>query len=205
MTSATTKKSGKGIRDGVVSELAAYFTVKPGHEEELRTAVQRYTDTLPVDKTITMKTGLRSSRHVIFDEGKRLMWATTFESDWDPYFEDALLLVGLELFVNWMKHTVEGEAAAKVYEDYGGRVQFEKDAPGFQDRAISAAQQLKKIVQSCQAPAVAYFEYHGDQTTPQINKNRELQEAFQIVLDDPAAAEALKHPALKPLLEQAAG
>ena len=31
-----------------------------------------------------------------------------------------------------------------------------------------------------------------------------MQEAFQQVLDDPAAAEALQHPALKPLLELAA-
>jgi hypothetical protein len=31
-----------------------------------------------------------------------------------------------------------------------------------------------------------------------------VNEAFQQVLDDPDAAEALQHPALKPLLEQAA-
>jgi hypothetical protein len=31
-----------------------------------------------------------------------------------------------------------------------------------------------------------------------------VYEAFQQVLDDPDAAEALQHPALKPLLEQAA-
>ncbi|SEC81613.1 hypothetical protein SAMN05216489_01699 [Streptomyces sp. 3213] len=31
MTSIVDKNSGKGISDGVVSELAAYFDVKPGH------------------------------------------------------------------------------------------------------------------------------------------------------------------------------
>jgi hypothetical protein len=31
-------KSGKGIRDGVVSELAAFFHVKPGHEEQAQAA-----------------------------------------------------------------------------------------------------------------------------------------------------------------------
>jgi hypothetical protein len=30
------------------------------------------------------------------------------------------------------------------------------------------------------------------------------EEAFQTVLDDPAAGQPLQHPALKPLLEQAA-
>ena len=38
----------------------------------------------------------------------------------------------------------------------------------------------------------------------QVWKALAVQEAFQQVLDDPAAAEALQHPALKPLLERAA-
>ena len=32
-----------------------------------------------------------------------------------------------------------------------------------------------------------------------------LSQAFERLLDDPAAAEALQHPALKPLLDLAAG
>jgi hypothetical protein len=39
---------------------------------------------------------------------------------------------------------------------------------------------------------------------PQIVKAQRLQEAFQQVLDTPGAAEALQHPALKPLLDEAA-
>jgi hypothetical protein len=204
MTSAVTKKSGKGLSDGVVSELAAYFTVRPGHEEQLRTDVQPYNDALSADKAATMKTGLRSSRHVIFDNGRRLMWATTFETDWDPYFDDALLTVGLKLFINWMRHTEEGQAAVAVYEEHGGEAAFEKSAAGFEERAVSASQKLKEIVQSCQSPAVAYFEFHGDQTTPQIRRGKRLQAAFDEVLESPEAEQALQHPALKPLLELAA-
>jgi hypothetical protein len=204
MATAQSKKSGKGLSDGVVSELAAYFTVKPGHEEQLRADVQPYNDSLSADKSVTMKTGLRSSRHVIFDEGRRLMWATTFETDWDPYFDDALLLVGLKLFIDWMRHTEEGEEAVAVYEEAGGEAAFERSASGFEERAASASQKIKKVVQSCQSPAVAYFEYHGDQTTPQINRGKRLQAAFDEVLDSPEAEQALQHPALKPLLELAA-
>ena len=36
--SEITKKSGKGNSHGVVSEVSAYMTVKPGHEEEARAA-----------------------------------------------------------------------------------------------------------------------------------------------------------------------
>ena len=39
---------------------------------------------------------------------------------------------------------------------------------------------------------------------PQIVRAQHLQEVFQRVLDDPDAAEALQHPALRPLLEEAA-
>ena len=38
------RKSGKGLRDGVISELITFWEVKPGHEEELRAAAQRFTD-----------------------------------------------------------------------------------------------------------------------------------------------------------------
>ena len=40
-------------------------------------------------------------------------------------------------------------------------------------------------------------------TIQQIAKAQKLMHAFQQVLDNPDAAEALKHPALKPLLDEA--
>ena len=38
----------------------------------------------------------------------------------------------------------------------------------------------------------------------EIRKALRVQKAFQQVLDDPEAAQALQHPALKPLLDEAA-
>ena len=59
-------KSGKGIRDGVVSELAAFFHIKPGHEAEARAACARFADSLRAsDPLENQKTGLRDSRHVL--------------------------------------------------------------------------------------------------------------------------------------------
>jgi len=55
-----TKKSGKGLRDGVVSELFTIWDVKPGHEAELRAACERLATTLknaPVE--LNIQTGLR--------------------------------------------------------------------------------------------------------------------------------------------------
>jgi hypothetical protein len=204
MTSAVTTKSGKGLSYGMVSELATYWQVLPGHEDELRAATQRFAallDQVPQEKNI--HTGLRDSRHVIFDNGQRLMWATTFENDWDPYFED-FVLIGIEHFLDWMQHTTQYPAVSEWLESSGGVEKFAADNPDVDAHAKQTVGGLKKIVASVQSPATGYFNNLSTWTMPQIIKAQRLQEAFQQVLDDPGAAEALQHPALKPLLELAA-
>ena len=60
--------------------------------------------------------------------------------------------------------------------------------------------ELKRSSRRCTArPPVLQLPEHW--TTPEIKKALRLQEALQQALDDPAAEEALQHPALKPLLE----
>ena len=198
-------KSGKGIRDGVVSELAAFFHVKPGHEEQAREACARFADALrAVPQLDTQKTGLRDSRHVLFPDG-RLLWATTFETDWDPYLDDAMALIGVELFIDWMVHTEEATELTGWLKSAGGPAALSN--PSVEERRKTVAQfggGLKRIIQSVQTPAAGYFNALGDYTVPQIKKADQVERAFQRVLDDPAAEQALEQPALKPLLDEAA-
>jgi hypothetical protein len=198
-------KSGKGIRDGVVSELAAFFHVKPGHEEQARAACARFADALrAVPQLDTQKTGLRDSRHVLFGDGG-LLWATTFETPWDAYLDDAMVLIGVDLFIDWMVHTEEATELTTWLQAAGGRTAL-GDA-SLEERKQTVAQfggGLKKIIQSVQAPAAGYFNALGDHTVPQIRKADRVEQAFQKVLDDPAAEQALGQPALKPLLDEAA-
>ncbi|MEF9904531.1 hypothetical protein [Streptomyces sp. P9-A2] len=204
MTTTTNVKSGKGLSDGVISELATYWNVLPGHEDELRAATQRFADVLhqiPPDKNI--HTGLRDSRHVIFDNGQRLMWATTFENDWDPYFDD-FVQIGVEHFLDWLQHTAQYTDVSAWVESSGGVEKFRLDNPDIEAQMKRTVGGLKAIVQSVQSPATGYFNQLSAWTMPQIVKAQRLQEAFQQVLDDPRAAEALQHPALEPLLEMAA-
>jgi hypothetical protein len=63
---------------------------------------------------------------------------------------------------------------------------------------------LKAILHSVQSPATAYYNATADETLTQIKRDQRLEATFQQVLDDPAAADALQQPALKPLLEMAA-
>jgi hypothetical protein len=204
MTSAVTRKSGQGLSYGVVSELATYWNVLPGHEDELRAATQRFADVVsnvPLEKNIA--TGLRDSRHVIFDNGTRLMWATTFESDWDPYFDD-FVQIGIEHFLDWMQHTAQYTDVSAWVESSGGVEAFDRARPDIEAQLQRTVGGLKAIVQSVQSPATGYFNNLSTWTMTQIIKAQRLQDAFQQVLDTPGAAEALQHPALKPLLEQAA-
>jgi hypothetical protein len=213
MTATVTTKSGRGRGSGVVSELTTYWDVLPGHEEELRAAIQRFADALhDTPAEMHMRTGLRDSRQVIFDDGRRLMWATTFETPWDPYVDD-FILIGIEAFTDWMQHTAQGAEVFSWVEQSGGieklgqragREIAEGKSPELETHLKRSTPGLKAIIQSVQTPATGYFNLLSGWTTPQIFKAKRVEEAFQQVLDDPAAEEALKHPALKPLLEQAA-
>jgi hypothetical protein len=53
-------------------------------------------------------------------------------------------------------------------------------------------------------PAVQYAAAYPEPSVKEVWKALRVQKAFEQVLNDPDAAEALQHPALKPLLEQAA-
>jgi hypothetical protein len=62
---------------------------------------------------------------------------------------------------------------------------------------------LKAFILGAEETAAAYQRNYGG-TVKEIRKALRVNEAFQRVLDDPEAGEALQHPALKPLLDEAA-
>jgi hypothetical protein len=200
-TTQISAKSGKGISDGTVSELTAFFGIKPGHEEQLRAACQRFVDALhDADRASHEKTGLRDWKHVIFDNDTRLMLVTTFETDWDPYIDDAVSNVGVERWIDWMQHTVEvDQLKAALRGPEGGQASMEE-----LERAVTTGSTgLKQVLQSAQVTATTYFCALADLTMPQIHRAQRVEQAFQRVLDDPAAAPALQQPVFKPLAEEA--
>ncbi|MBV9691790.1 MAG: hypothetical protein JO202_18995 [Ktedonobacteraceae bacterium] len=206
-TTQFNKKSGKGLRHGVISELATFFEVLPGHEDELRTACARLAETLKKGSLeMHMKTGLRDERHVIFDGGKRMMWCTTFETDWDPYVEDAVVIIGIENFVDWLQHTKEWPRFEAWLREAGGveALNRELSDPSNEKSVRANARGLKEFLMSVQTPAVGYFNAVSDLTHPEIRKAMQVEQAFEKVLDTPGADEVLQQPALKPLLELAA-
>ena len=184
MTVTLSKKSGKGTSDGVVSELTAIFTVKPGHAEQLRAACERFIGALhSADPRKAQKIGLHDARLVLFDDDRRFLFATSFDTDWDPYIDDAIAVFGIETWSDLVQHLVE--IPLEHFHTGGSAV-------------------AKQFLQSAQAPAAGYANTLAGATAREIRKGLRLEQAFQQVLDNPEAAQALQHPALRPLLEQAA-
>jgi hypothetical protein len=177
--SPSTGTSRPGVRVGSASEFSLFFRVRPGHENDLREAVRALQDSpgyRPGDYDLPIAT-IHEARFVLFDEDTRLLFATSFDGPWDAYMED-FASKPLQLFDSIFRH-VEG------YE-------------GLPDLAA-----VKGFILGAQVTAGAYARnYPG--TVKEIRKAQRMNQAFQQVLDDPRAAEALQHPALEPLLDEAA-
>ena len=179
MTTPESGTSRPGIRVGSASEFSLFFRVRPGHEKDLREAVEALQNApgyRPGDYQMPIAS-IHEARFVLFDDDTRLLFATSFDGPWDAYMED-FASKPLRLFDSIFRH-VEG------YE-------------GLPDLAA-----VKEFILSAQVSAGGYARnYPG--TVKEIRKALRVNEAFQQVLDDPKAAEALQHPALKPLLDEAA-
>lgn len=182
MTAAETPKSRPGVMVGPTSEFSLFFKVKPGASASLRAALDDLQNTpgyRPGDYGMAIAT-IHEARFVLFDDDKQLAFITSFDGHWDQYMEDFFTSgPTLALFDVIFTHT-EG------YE-------------GLPDLAAE-----KAFVLSAQQTAAAYARNYGG-TVKEIRRAQRIAAAFEKVLDHPDAAEALQHPALRPLLDEAAG
>ena len=176
----------KGKKSGPVTEYCALFHIKPGHAEqlidEISTALASRGDVREAYASI----GVHDARYVVLDNGTRLLITISFDLDFDPYFDDAIAsLVGGDMSqipFRWIEHleeTPEGGYDAMSWEEF---------------KNFLVANQTEADI----------FANTDNATVQEIRKALRVQQAFQQVLDHPEAAQALQHPALKPLLDEAA-
>ena len=181
MAAPVSETSRPGFQVGPTSEFTLFFHVKPGEGPSLRTALRGLQDTpgyRPGDYGMAVAT-IHEARFALFDDDTRLLFATSFDGPWDAYMEDFFTSgPTLALFDVIFRH-VEG------YD-------------GLPDLAA-----LKAFILDAEETAGAYARNYGG-TVKEIRKAQRVNAAFQRVLDDPRAAEALQHPALAPLLDEAA-
>jgi hypothetical protein len=179
MTSGTSSLH-PGLSVGATSEFSLFFRVKPGAGQVVRTALHELQDTpgyRPGDYGMAVQT-IHEARFVLFDDDTRLAFVTSFDGPWDAYTEDFFSSGStLALFDAIFRH-VEG---------YDG---------------LPDLTALREFILEAEQSATAYARNYGG-TVKEIRKAQRVNEAFQQVLDHPQAAEALQHPALRPLLDEA--
>ena len=73
------------------------------------------------------------------------MWATTFENDWDPYFED-FVQIGIEHFLDWMQHTTQYTHVSEWLEAVRRGEKFRLDNPDVEAQMKRTVGGLKAIV-----------------------------------------------------------
>ena len=170
-----------GLTVGPTSEFSLFFRVRPGEGPDLRRDLASLQDTpgyRPGDYGIAIRT-IHEARFVLFDDDTRLAFVTSFDGPWDAYMDDFFTSgPTLGLFDAIFRH-VEG---------YDG---------------LPDVGALHAFILRAEQSAAAYARnYPG--TVREIRKAQRVNAAFQQVLDHPLAAEALQHPALQPLLDEAA-
>jgi len=180
MTATNDGATQPGLTVGPTSEFSLFFHVRDGQAPSLRSALSTLQETpgyRPGDYGITIQS-IHEARFVLFDDDRQLAFITSFDGPWDAYMQDFFTSgPTLALFDAIFRH-VEG------YD-------------GLPDLAA-----VRAFVLDAERPAAAYARNYGG-TVKEIRKAQRVNAAFQQVLDDPDAAEALQHPALRPLLEEA--
>ena len=181
MSASETGTVRPGLMVGPTSEFSLFFRVKAGHGETVRAALRNLQESpgyRPGDYGMAIAT-IHEARFVLFDDDTRLAFITSFDGPWDAYMEDFFTSgPTLALFDAIFQH-VDG---------YDG---------------LPDLQAVKAFVLGAEQTAAAYQRNYGG-TVKEIRKALRVNDAFQRVLDDPDAADALQHPVLKPLLDEAA-
>jgi hypothetical protein len=166
---------------GPTSEFSLFFRVRPGEAPSLRAALNSLQDTpgyRPGDYNVAIQT-IHEARFVLFDDDTRLAFMTSFDGPWDAYMEDFF---------------TSGPTLA-LFDVIFGHVE------GYDGLPDVAA--VRAFVLGAEQSAAAYARNYGG-TVKEIRKAQRVNAAFQQVLDHPQAAEILEHPAMQPLLDEAA-
>lgn len=85
-----------GLKTGRANEFTLIFNLKPGGAERMRKKMRdavRSQDKRPADRIGT----LHDMRFVIFDNDTKLLFASTFDGDWDAYINDFATIIPNEI------------------------------------------------------------------------------------------------------------
>lgn len=166
-----------GLKLGVMTEFTIFPKVKPGHGNAIREYLEGERQGGTGKRAIQEIGTLHESRFVLFDNDTRLLFCSSFDGSWDKYIDDFATTYIKNIFQAVFSHC-EG-------------------FPGIEDPNV------KDWFMANAVEAIGYSCAYPDATVKAIWKALAVEKAFEKVLDNPEAEQALQAPALKPLLEQA--
>lgn len=84
-----------GLKSGRSNEMTLIMPLKPGGAERLREKLgpDKFPGSFALDRVGTV----HDLRYVIFDNDTRLLFASTFDGDWDAYINDFVALIPHEI------------------------------------------------------------------------------------------------------------
>lgn len=152
-TVATQPAARPGARVGTVAELTLIAPLKPGGADQLRELLRSTAPNLAAANHVGT---LHDMRWVIFDNDTRVLFATTYDGDWDAYIDDFASKLGDPLDLHFA-----------MVEGY----------PGIR------SPQIKDWIAQHQITADGWFCAYPDATVRQIWKGQQVLQAFEALLD----------------------
>jgi hypothetical protein len=143
-----------GTRQGKVSELLVIAPFAPGGAERLRAVLDlRNGDFSDTDRVGTV----HDMRFVFLDNDTKLLFATAYDGDWDPYIEDFAAKIPAQMDVLFT-----------AFEGWPG---------------ISSGQEVKDWIAKYQVPAEGWYVAHPNLTVRDIQRLKRVDKALDEFLD----------------------
>ena len=148
-----TSSAGRtGLRRGKVSELTIVFPIAPGGAKRLQAVLDGGVNVQAPDRIGTV----HDMRYVFLDNDTRILFATTYDGEWDPYVDDFATQIPDELDV--------------VFCNCEGW-------PGVRSPAV------KDYIAKYQVTACAWYVAHPDLTVRDIRQLKRVGKAADAFLD----------------------
>ena len=146
-----TSSAGRtGLRRGKVSELTIVFPIAPGGAKRLKAVLDGGFNVQAPDRVGTV----HDMRYVFLDNDTRILFATTYDGDWDPYVDDFATHIPDELDVVFSNCDGWPGVRSPAVKDYIAKYQVTARAwyVSSPNLTVKDTKRLEKI-----APAVEEF------------------------------------------------
>jgi hypothetical protein len=146
-----------GLKSGRSNEMTLIMPLKPGGAERLRKKLASSSDIASRNQGLMDRVGtVHDMRYLIFDNDTRLLFASTFDGDWDAYINDFAAYIPNEIDMIW------GEV---------------EDFPGIRSPNV------KDYIVKYQVPATYFYSAYPNASVRDVWKAMKIKGGLDVLLD----------------------